>query len=1255
MGINKETILNINEKITKCKLDDNYSPKNCRIFGSLVINDKITPETEIILDTGASFSVISESFLKLMAPKAIILASKRLGVVDASGQDLEIIGDVQLTLRIKTTEEILELEKIRFTVLKRLSANIILGCEVLAGLKFEMGAHFANLCEKSIPRVMNIETMDSPVVVTAPVSRGINIDYDVGSRCVLKLEFSKLLKLKPNSIYHLAYLDDFTSSCVKSPSGRYTTCLFAHTDDFGKLNTKVDLVSFSDSCSDVPLNVHILIIGLLDESKPSINLLNAKNLQLSKELLTMMVGKSLLDKNQLEKLIKSHKTVFSLDKMDLGCFRRPVEIKLRDPTIEPKYAKPITYPYKARAYLDSHLQMMLDHDLIQVSNGSPFNSPCHLIPKKNGEKRMITNFMYVNTLIVQNRWPIPSVRNVLEHLAGSKYFSVMDLKKGFWQIRITENSRSLTAFSCRGRLYEYKRLPQGMSISPGAFQSVMMEIFGKHIFKGIIVFVDDVLVYSKTKEEHFNLLKIVFNRLKLAGMKLSPEKSIFGVSEVDYLGYSINSKGYRPLKGKVDTILKLEPPKTKTELKSFVGMLTFYGTSLPLLQYTLEPLHKISGSNSKFVWGREQQVAFEKAKEILTNCAHLAFPSDNSKLILTTDASDKAYGGCLSEVNEMGLEVPIRYFSGSFKGPELNYIIREKELFAFFIGVKYCEELLICRPFTWRSDNKSISTLADSTLKVKSTGSTNYRLLRWLDYLNRFDFNTELFKGTDKEMGLADCISRLTPTEDNATLNLLSMPFWATHGIALVDFIKAQESDISLLERSGAWSKYKKLKFCKFKVIQGTHCIKYKNSEWLPMCPESLISNVLEYYHLPTHKAVQKMFSEIRGKMFIPKLLHTIVEYRKRCIQCCAIRTQKKPSTERIKTSTAIHPWMWGACDLIGPLPKTLDGNMYILTYVDLFSRWIEIRPLPNKTAQAVLKALDSIFSVRGPCLNLTGDNGREFINKLVQDYLRDIGVHWNLICPYRPQSNGLCERKNQQIKQALQFRKDVEFLWDRELPSIQLDINLQRQADGLSAYQKLHGFLLYRPAYLAAEFEEKTHERYLATEDEWAKAMIVRMTKAIGNQFFQEELAKVSQEDGKLPNKTYKPMIGDSVLIHFPEGSGSKLLPNWKGIYRIKEKIDKNTYIVSLEGNERKKYIVHRLRIRSLLELQDSRDKTDKVNPEIEPAVMPTPPNDQVENDHESQKRSMRKENFQHVQQPRTKVRRKAATAAIAKMKKMR
>ena len=178
-----------------------------------------------------------------------------------------------------------------------------------------------------------------------------------------------------------------------------------------------------------------------------------------------------------------------------------------------------------------------------------------------------------------------------------------------------------------------------------------------------------------------------------------------------------------------------------------------------------------------------------------------------------------------------------------------------------------------------------------------------------------------------------------------------------------------------------------------------------------------------------SHAAIQKMYSEIRSKLFIPNLMNLIKNYREKCVQCCAIRTHRKPGVAKVKTTTAIHPWMWGACDLIGPLSQTLDGNVYILTYVDLFSRWIEIRPLPDKTAESVLKGLDSIFSVRGPCINLTGDNGREFINKVVQNYLKDLGIHWNLICPYRPQSNGLCERKNQQIKQALQFRQDINLV----------------------------------------------------------------------------------------------------------------------------------------------------------------------------------------------------------------------------------
>ena len=1251
----------LKEKTLFCNIEKVCSPKTCRVFGSVVINEKISPGVEILLDTGASFSVISKTYLDAIFPHANVVESVRSGVTEASGREMTVIGDVVLSLRVKTEEETLELRDARFTVLDGLSAEIIIGCEILAHLKFEMSSCYAVISGKKVPRIMNIETAKTPFRIVIPVTCGIVIDYGQHKRTVLRLDLSNMVKLKPDSIYQISFLDDFTSDSVQSPdlNGRYTTFIIAPTDEAGELKTSSDLLSFNGSCIEVPKTVSGLVIGTsTGQPGACINSIQSKNLNFTNEQIEAMTQNSLLDKNVLIKLIKKNKDAFSLAEMDIGCYEEPIEIRLRDPTKEPKYSKPITYPYKSRPFVDKYIQKMLDFDLVQVSKGSQFCSPSHLIQKKNGTPRMITNFMYVNTLIVQNRWPIPSVRNVLEHLAGSQYFSAMDCKKGFWQIQITENSRSLTAFSCRGRLYEYKRLPQGMSISPGVFQSVMMKVLGEMVFQGVIVFVDDLLVYSKTKEEHYALLKRVLNRLKLAGIKLSPEKSIFGAAEVDYLGYTINRKGYEPQKAKVDSILALDIPKTKTELKSFVGTLNFYCTSLPMLQAILDPLHKISGSSSKFEWGTEQQIAFEKAKEILSNCTHLAFPSEDSHLILTTDASDNAYGGCLSELNKMGLEVPIRYFSGTFKGSEKNWIIREKELYSFYCGVKYCEELLICRSFTWRSDNKSISTLADSTLKAKTSGSPNYRVLRWLDYLNRFDFCTKLFKGTDGEMCLADTISRLT--RENASINLLKMPFWTTNGIAIVDFIVAQENDDDLQNKKGVWHRFRNSEFRT--TNEGVCEIRLKDKKWLPMCPESLVQNVLEYHHLPSHQSIQKMYAEIRSKLFVPNLLKHITEFNNQCVKCCRIRTHKKQSCEKVRPTTAIHPWAWGACDLVGPMSKTLDGNCYILTYVDLFSRWIEIRPLPDKSAASVLKALDSIFAVRGPCINLTGDNGREFINHLVQDYLKDLGIYWNKICPYRPQSNGHCERKNQQIKQALQFRDSIELTWDRELPSIQLEINLQKQTDGLSAYQKLHGFLLYRPAYLAYQYNENDHKKFVASESDWSRNMIQRMTRAICTQYIKENDGKVSVSDLKSSTHTKQMNQGDLVLVYFPEGSGSKLIPNWKGIYKIKEQLDRNTYAVCLQDNERKKFIVHKSRLRPVRTHFAESNNTAKQNLErAEKDSEELETNEKVDDisketkSHEISESQAKVETDRNVPEETSRPRRKAAATARNKMKHMR
>ena len=1169
--------------------------RSCKVRGRVVENQWTSDLTDIMLDSGASFSCISENFMSSLPFKVEVSETLRPSAVDASNRLITAIGDCFLTIVFETTNGSIELRRIRFAIFAGLSVSIIIGCEILSLLDFSLGQKKAKLNNREIPRILSIDKHEI-LTCNLDLINAIVIEKDNAYETIVEAKIDgDCFASLPVGEYIIHLLDTFTSLAVTSPdkTGRYTSMQFVRTDYQGELKARYFLFSLCGHSSEIPTKLRALVAKIPSVQKSDredvlvIEESTSRRKCLTDLQLECMLEKSALDKTILRKLVQKFDSIFATSEQDLGEYSEPVQLQLRDPTATPKYCKPRCVPYEVRSWLDDKLQEMIAGGLIELSKGSSFNSPAHIVKKKQpGKYRLTVDYRYLNSQLKQNRWPLPHIRTVLEHLSGSRYFSVMDCRSGFWQLRLTDDSRSMTAFSCRGRQYEWKRLPMGLSVAPGLFQSVMMKVFDEYVFKGIICYVDDILIYSKTKDEHFKLLAKAFARLKEAGVKLHPEKSLFGQTSVEYLGYEIGSFGYKPLKSKIDAILGMTRPNTKTELKSFIGSITFYTQSLPLLQYTLAPLHAISGSTEKFIWGTEQEEAFEKAKAILQGCCPLAFPSNDERdtIYLTTDASDIGYGGVLSEKQANGTEKPLGYFSGTFKAAEKNWQIREKELYSLFFGCNYFYGQLIGRSFTWRTDNKSLSTLADTSLRVKANGIPNSRVIRWFDYLNMFDFNTELHGGTSGEMCLADCLSRLLGTKgDNPHVLLLRMPFWTYSGIPLVEFANAQKSDNDFILRKGIWSRFRGKKYERFfRIRDSIHEYQPRKDVWLVVLPEALLESLFDFYHLPSHNSANKMYDEIKDKFFVPNLMQNIRSYTSKCVKCQQVWAKRKPEFGAIKSTTAPHPWCWGAMDLIGPLPKTIDGNLYILTYVDLFSRWVELRAIPDKTAKSVVTAIDSIFSVRGPCVNLTSDNGREFSNVLVSNYLKDLGVYFNKICPYRPQSNGLCERTNRKVKQSLQFLNDVELTWDRELASIQLGINLQKQSDGLSAFQKLHGWLLYRPAYLACEYKEDEHDKYLLTEDGCTRKMIAKMSKAISGQYTREELQKMSASLGNEAVKANVP-IGTRVLVYFPVTQESKLFSNWKGTFVIKEQLDKNTYTVVEESQRRKKYIVDRSRIRLL------------------------------------------------------------------------
>ena len=774
----------------------------------------------------------------------------------------------------------------------------------------------------------------------------------------------------------------------------------------------------------------------------------------SQNWINKMVEQTALCKHRIRILLEEHRKVFACSDTELGVYKYPVKLELRNKDITPNYCKPRIVPYALRDWLDKKLKEMVDTGLVELCMGSPFCSPVHIVKKKEvGKYRLTVDYRYLNSLLKQNRWPIPNIREVLEELSGSKYFSVADCRSGFWQLKLNQASRDMTSFACRGRQYRWKVLPMGLSVSPGIFQSVMMQILGELIFNGVIVYIDDIIIYSNTAETHYALLKMVVERLLKAGIRLHPEKSIFGVEMVEYLGYEVGAFGYRPIKSKVESILEMSRPTTKTECKAFIGAIGFYTQVLPMLQHTLAPLHAITGARKPFDWGDEQEEAFNAAKQILGQCSPLAFPShdDRAQLILTTDASDMGYGGVLSEKTLDGTEKPLGYYSGTFRDSQINWRIREKELYSFYFGCEYFYPQLVATHFIWRTDNKSLSTLADASLRVKTSGSPNARLLRWLDFLSMFDFSTELLKGTSPEMNLADCLSRLHKNEKKTpveTIALLKMPFWTQTGIPLADFVVKQEGDIHLIQRSGPW---KKLKRYKEVIIDGLRKLEI-DGKLLVMVPEDLQLPLIEYYHGPSHASFKRIRNEIDSLFIFPGRFAKVSKFLKSCERCQAVWAKRKPRNNPVKTTTANHPWNWAQIDLIGPLPTTLNGNKYILTYVDEFTSWVELRCLEDKTAESVLMALNKIFTVRGPPLNIQSDNGAEFINNLVQAFLKDLGIYHNKICPYKPTTNGLVERMNRKVKQQMQLLPVSDLTWDEDIPTIQLTLNNMKLSCGHSA-----------------------------------------------------------------------------------------------------------------------------------------------------------------------------------------------------------
>jgi len=473
------------------------------------------------------------------------------------------------------------------------------------------------------------------------------------------------------------------------------------------------------------------------------------------------------DKQKILNVINSYQDIFYQEGTDLT-FTNEIKHKIHTTNDIPIYSKLYRYPEIHKKEVNTQIQEMLEQGIIRPST-SPYNSPLWIVPKKidnSGKEkwRLVIDYRKLNQITVTDRYPIPNIEDIFDKLGRAQYFSTIDLAKGFHQIEMDPQDIKKTAFSTPNGHYEFLRMPFGLKNAPATFQRMVNNVLKDYIGKICLVYLDDIIIFSTSIEEHIVYIKKIFEKLREANLKVQIAKCKFLAKETEFLGHIVTNEGIKTNPNKVAAIQKIPLPKTQKEIKSFLGMSGYYRKFIKDYSKIAHDIVKYLKKNSKININDPKYIeSFNKLKLLLQSDPILVHPDFSKQFTLITDASNFALGAVLMQQNKT-----IAYASRSLNDHEKNYSTIEKELLGIVWAVKYFRPYLYGRKFTIKTDHRPLVWL--NNLK-----EPNSKLQRWKIQLNEYDYEIDYIKG--KENFVADELSRIinineiAPIEKNNDLN----------------------------------------------------------------------------------------------------------------------------------------------------------------------------------------------------------------------------------------------------------------------------------------------------------------------------------------------------------------------------------------------------------------------------------------------------------------------------------------------------
>jgi hypothetical protein len=421
------------------------------------------------------------------------------------------------------------------------------------------------------------------------------------------------------------------------------------------------------------------------------------------------------------------------------------------PGAVPPPARPLRHQSeKDAAVMQEYVEAGLESGVLQKSV-SPYGSMALIVKKKDGTPRVVIDYRALNEVTVKNKYPLPLMDELFDRTQGAKFFSSIDLRNGFHQIAIRPEDREKTAFRTRLGHFEYTVLPMGLCNAPGTFMQLMNQTFADVLDKNVLCFLDDILIFSRTEEEHLEHLRLVLTRLREQELYVKPSKCAFMQREVSFLGHRIGADGLRVAPDKISAVQQWPTPTTVTDVRSFLGLANFYRRFVKDYSRIALPLTELTKDAVAWQWGDRQQGAFDALKAALCSPPVLLVPNQSKPFVLNTDACDFAIGATLQQDHGNGPQ-PVAYFSAKMSAAERNYDVREKEFMALWRACLHWRHYLhSAQPFTLLTDHESLKY-------HKTMPNLSGRLARWMEQMAEFDYKLAHVPGKDNVV--ADALSR---------------------------------------------------------------------------------------------------------------------------------------------------------------------------------------------------------------------------------------------------------------------------------------------------------------------------------------------------------------------------------------------------------------------------------------------------------------------------------------------------------------